>query len=169
MCAFVCVWSEEDEQNIESFLEGRERGGDLGLGMIGDRAGVGWSRWHHIVHTCSCGHCRCVVLERKISTPPPRCCWSHTTQTDEHTDTDIHTLKNVPKVRQMPWRHMQFESFVNYCIAIPFYKFSHVFFFCSLRFILFRRAHTHTHTQHCWPPLLLLALSDGFYHITSHR
>lgn len=79
------------------------------------------------------------------------------THTDDYTESPSNALASYA-----------FESIVNYSIAIPFYKFSHVFFFCSLRFILFRRAHTHTHTHStagrrcCFSRLVMAS-------ITSHR
>lgn len=115
--------------------------------MIGGRA----VRWHHIVHTFSCGHRRCVLsLNAKFPLHRPGAA-GHTQhqhlEDDRRQTTHTHSRWNRKSFKRLRVRHMQFESFVNYSIAIPFYKFSHVFFLLLVTIYTFSsRTHAHTHT-----------------------
>lgn len=127
--------------------------------MIGGRA----VRWHHIVHTFSCGHRRCVLsLNAKFPLHRPGAAGhtqhQHLEGDRRHTHTHDGTESPSNAFASVICNLKVSLIILLQYLSINFHTF---FFFCSLRFILFRRAHTHTHTQHCWPPLLLLALSDG--------
>lgn len=83
--------------------------------------------------------------------------------------THTHSRWNRKSFKCLRVRYMQFESFVNYSIPIPFYKFSHVFFSSARYDLYFFVAHTRTHTHStagrrcCFSRLVMMACS------TSHR